>query len=68
MGSMNNSEIKLPETYYIPVKVMVKEEYNDKDTVTVVLGDGASGTVSVYTDCLLKLVDIMNEEGLVYGN
>jgi hypothetical protein len=65
---MNNSEIKVTETYYIPVKVLFKENWNDRDAVTVVLGDGASGTVSVYTDCLLKLVDIMNEEGLVYGN
>ena len=66
---MNNSEIKV-ETYdyYIPVKVLAKEKWNDRDAVTVVLGDGASGTVSVYTECLVKLVDIMQDEGLVYGN
>ena len=55
---MNNSEIEVVKTYYIPVKVLAKENWNGRDTVTIVLGDGASGTVSVYTECLLKKEDI----------
>ena len=58
MVYMNNSEIEVVKTYYIPVKVLAKENWNGRDTVTIVLGDGASGTVSVYTECLLKKEDI----------
>jgi hypothetical protein len=58
---MKNSDLQEGVTYYIPVKVVSKEIWNSRDVVTVVLDDGASGTVSLYTQALCTAEEVAEE-------
>jgi hypothetical protein len=61
---MKNSDLKEGKTYYIPVNVVSKEIWNSRDVVTVVLDDGASGTVSLYTEALRTVEEVSEESKL----